>query len=303
MIETAAVLGGGAVARALLDALPRAGVRVLASWNRRSGLEPPPLRDIDLILLAVSDGAVAEVCRRLEVGSGQLVAHLAGALGLAPLASARRKGARTGSLHPLRAFTRAAPGGFAGCAAAVGGSDPGALADLSQLAIRLGMTPLLAPDRARPQYHAAAVLAAGGQVALFSEASRLLAHALDLPEPEARAALLPLTLGALEKLRQEPPASAITGPAARGDLATIEAHRTVLPPDLLPLYDQLTRVALRLRTPRAPAPPEQAPASRSSRPRRPPPRAARPEASSRSPAPRDRRRAPPRRGPAPRRRR
>src|SRR5207248_40295 len=91
MIETAAVLGAGAVARALLQALPVAGVRVLASWHRRSGLEPPPLRDVDVVLLAVSDQAVSEVCGRLEVGPGQLVAHLAGALGLSPLAAARRK--------------------------------------------------------------------------------------------------------------------------------------------------------------------------------------------------------------------
>ena len=169
--------------------------------------------------------------------------------------------------------------------------------------MRLGMTPVLAPDRARALYHAAAVLAAGGQVALFAEATRLFGKALGVPEREARAALLPLALGALEKLRRDPPAAAITGPAARGDLATIEAHRAALPPDLLPLYDQLTRVALRLRTPQAAALPEPAPAIRSSHRRRPPPRAERPAASSRSPAPRDRRRGPPRRGPAPRPRR
>lgn len=303
MIRTAAVLGGGAVARALLEALPKAGVRVLASWQRRSGLEPPPLRDVDLVLLAVADGAVGDVCKRVEVGEGQLVAHLAGALGLAALSPARRKGARTGSIHPLRAFTRGAPADLHGTSAGISGSDPGALADLSELAVRLGMTPLLAPDRSRALYHAAAVLAAGGQVALFSEAARLIATALGVPEPQARAALLPLTLGALEKLKWGPAAEAITGPAARGDLATIEAHRTALPPDLLPLYDQLTRVALRLRTPRGEASPAPAPESRSSRPRRPPPRAARPAASSRSPAPRDRRRAPRRPGPAPRPRR
>ena len=61
MIETAAVLGGGAVARAFLEALPGAGVRVLASWHRRSGLQPPPLRDVDVVLLAVADAAIAEV--------------------------------------------------------------------------------------------------------------------------------------------------------------------------------------------------------------------------------------------------
>jgi predicted short-subunit dehydrogenase-like oxidoreductase (DUF2520 family) len=303
MIGTAAVLGGGAVARALLEALPEAGVRVLASWQRRSGLEPPPLRDVDLVLLAVSDRAVAEVCQRLEVGPGQLVVHLAGALGLGALRSARRKGARTGSLHPLRAFARGESEGFRGAAAGVAGSDATSSADLSDLAVRLGMTPLPATGRARALYHAAAVLAAGAQVALFAEAVRAFRKATGAKEPEARAALLPLALSALEKLRRESPAEAITGPAARGDLDTIAAHRRALPRDLLRLYDELTRVSLALRRPRAEAFREPAPANRSSHRRRPPPRAGRPAASSRSRARYDPRPAPPPRGPSPRRRR
>ena len=303
MIGTAAVLGGGAVARALLETLPEAGVRVLASWQRRSGLEPPPLRDVDLVLLAVSDQAVAEVCRRLDIGPGQLVVHLAGALGLDVLRSARRKGARTGSLHPLRAFTRGESEGFRGAAAGIAGSDGMASADLSELAVRLGMTPLPTAGRARALYHAAAVLAAGAQVALFAEAVRAFRKATGAKEPEARAALLPLALSALEKLRRESPAEAITGPAARGDLDTIAAHRRALPRDLLLLYDELTRVSLALRRPRAEATREPAPGTRSSRRRRLPPRAERPAASSRSRARYDPRPAPPPRGPSPRRRR
>jgi predicted short-subunit dehydrogenase-like oxidoreductase (DUF2520 family) len=300
MIETAAVFGGGAVARALLEALPEAGVRVLASWHRRSGLQPPPVRDVDLVMLAVSDSAIADVCDRIDVGPGQLVAHLAGALGLAPLASAWRRGARTGSLHPLRPFTRHAASGFTGFAAGISASDPSAAEDLSALAIRLGMTPLSTTDKSRPLYHAAAVLAAGGQVALFAEAVRTFRDATGLSEPQARAALLPLALGALENLRHEPPERAITGPAARGDRETIASHRRALSGAVLRLYDQLTRVAARLRTLQAGASPAPARASRSShrRPRR--PRAALPSASSQPPAPRIHQRAPRRRGRGPR---
>jgi predicted short-subunit dehydrogenase-like oxidoreductase (DUF2520 family) len=307
MIQTAAVLGSGAVARALLEALPAAGVEVRASWNRRSGVAPPPLREVDLILLAVSDGAVAGVCDALDVGRGQLVAHLAGALDLRPLSSARRKGARTGSLHPLCAFTVGAPGNLEGAAAGIAGSDASARRDLADLARRLGMRPLRTRERSRALYHAAAVLAAGAQVALFSEAARAFQKATGASEGEARAALLPLTLGALEKLRELTPAAALTGPAARGDLATIRAHRAALPKDLLELYDRLTAVALKLRKPAAlrtrPAAATRGsgPGSRSSRPRRQPPRAAPPSASSRSPARYDRRPAPRPRGPAPRR--
>ena len=303
MIQTAAVLGGGAVARALLEALPAAGVRVLASWQRGSGLEPPPLRDVDVVLLAVADQAVASVCRRLEVGGAQLVAHLAGALGLSPLRSAQLKGARTGSVHPLRAFSQGEVHDFRGAAAGIIGSDLSASADLAALAARLGMLPLMTEGGSRALYHAAAVLAAGGQVALFAEAVRAFRKATGAAEPEARAALLPLALGALEKLRREPPEAVITGPATRGDEATIAAHRRALPRDLLKLYDELTAAARRLRTRPGEAFPAAGPKSRSSHRRRPPPGAGRPSASSRSPARRGPQRGPPRPGPGPRRRR
>jgi predicted short-subunit dehydrogenase-like oxidoreductase (DUF2520 family) len=245
-LRTAAVLGAGAVGTALLEELPRCGMKVLSAWKRSSGLHPPPLLDVELVLLAVPDTAVAPLCARLEVGKGQLVAHLAGALGLSALSSARRKGARTGSIHPLRAFVRGQRQDFLGAAAGIAGSGPEARPQLEDLARRLGMMPIATSDRSRALYHAAAVLAAGGQVALFSEAVRAFRQATGASEPAARSALLPLTLGALEKLRSQPAAGALTGPAVRGDLETISAHRNALPKDLLGLYDALTSVMLQL---------------------------------------------------------
>ena len=271
-LRTAAVLGAGAVGSALLEELPRAGLKVLAAWTRSSGLEPPPLLDVDVVLIAVPDAAVAAVCARLEVGPRQLVAHLAGALDLAPLSAARRKGARVGSLHPLRAFVRGQRQHFDGAAAGISGSGTDARELLAGLARQLGMMPIPIGDRSRALYHAAAVLAAGSQVALFSEAVRAFRKATGASEPAARSALLPLALGALEKLRSTPAASALTGPAVRGDLETIAAHREALPEDLLELYDALTRVMLRLREPGTRSPtPEAASKSkhaRSHRPRR-----------------------------------
>ena len=220
---------------------------MIASWNRKSGLAPPPLLDVDVVLLAVADGAVAQVCQVLEVGPRQLVAHLAGALGLKPLASARRKGARTGSLHPLRAFVKAERQDFHGAAAGICGSDASAREQLADLARRLGMMPVATSDRSRALYHASAVLAAGGQVALFAEAVRAFRKATGASEAAARSALLPLTQGALDKLRSRPAEAALTGPAVRGDAQTISAHRSALPRDLLTLYDALTAAMLRLK--------------------------------------------------------
>jgi predicted short-subunit dehydrogenase-like oxidoreductase (DUF2520 family) len=244
-LKTAAVLGAGAIGSALLRGLPKAGVRIVARWTRGTKKSLPSTAAAEVIFLAVSDGAIASLCEQLDLKKGQLVVHLAGALPLPVLQGARSKGARIGSLHPLRAVT--AGDDFRGAAAGIAGSDPTARAQLTDLAKRLGMRPLAIPDGSRALYHAAAVLAAGAQVALFSEAVRAFQKATRAREPEARAALLPLALGALAKLYKLPAAEALTGPAARGDLRTIAAHREALPKDLLAIYDQLTHVALKLK--------------------------------------------------------
>jgi predicted short-subunit dehydrogenase-like oxidoreductase (DUF2520 family) len=244
-LESAAVLGAGAIGSALLRELPKAKVRIVARWTRGTKKPLPQAASAEVIFLAVSDGAIASLCEQLDLKKGQLVVHLAGALPLEALQSARKKGARAGSLHPLRAVTSGDD--FRGATAGIAGSDATARAQLTELAKRLGMRPLAIPEGSRALYHAAAVLAAGAQVALFSEAVRAFQQATKAKEPQARAALLPLALGALTKLYKLPAAEALTGPAARGDLRTIAAHREVLPKDLLALYDELTRVALKLK--------------------------------------------------------
>jgi predicted short-subunit dehydrogenase-like oxidoreductase (DUF2520 family) len=303
--RAAAVLGLGAVGSALVEELPRAGVPVSLAWERLAGPPPDSIREASLVLLAVPDAAVEPLCAQLAeqrlLGRGQLVVHLAGALPLAPLQAARDLGAQIGSLHPLRAFVRGGPTSFAGAACGVAGSTRAAVATLRALAAALGMAPLPVPDEARALYHAAAVLSAGGEVALFAAAAAAFKSATGATEAQARAALLPLTLNAVEKLRERTPAQALTGPVARGDAATVEAHRAALGTALLPLYDALSRIAIGLAREgrRAPGPALDAveralnvsgppsasrgPRSRSSgpRPRRPAP--ASPAASSRPP--------------------
>ena len=244
-LRTAAVLGSGAVGGALLRALPGAGVRVLSAWTRGSGL-PLPALDVEVVFLAVPDDAVEPLCEELPVQRGQLIAHLAGALPLSSLASAARRGARTGSLHPLRAFVRGGAQDFRGAAAGVAGQGALARSQLAALARRLGMTPLAVGDGSRALYHAAAVLAAGSQVALFAEAVRAFRAATGASEPAARRALLPLALGSLEALRDHPPGRALTGPVARGDAARVAAHLAALPKDLAALYRLLGEASLRL---------------------------------------------------------
>jgi predicted short-subunit dehydrogenase-like oxidoreductase (DUF2520 family) len=258
--RTAALLGCGAVGNVLLPALRTHKVRIVAAWNRtprtpqwRSGALPRAIREAELVLLSVSDAAIAPLCAQLVaqrlIGPGQTVAHLAGALDLTPLQPALACGARVGSIHPLRAVP---PGSradaFAGATAGIDGSDDEARGQLIALAQTLSMEALLVSG-SRALYHAAAVLAGGSQVALFAEAVRAFQSATGATEAEARAALLPLARGALDTLSARTPAQAVTGPVARGDAATLATHLRALEAHdahTATIYSELAKVSLSL---------------------------------------------------------
>ena len=286
--------------------------------NRKPSPWSPDLhrvRHAELVILSVTDAAVAEVCRLAapSVGPGQIVIHCAGALDLEPLDSARRRGAQVGSLHPLRAVPpRSGPSILRGASAGIAADGSATRERLVAVAHALGMVPIDVAG-SRPLYHAAAVLAAGATVALFARAVEVFRLATGAPEEVARKALLPLAAGVLSQLETRRPAEVLTGPIPRGDVRTVAAHRAALPLHLLSLYDELAWAALDLtpsstiervlRTRPPAAGRAAAPASRSSPRRHPQPSEARPSASSRSPARRGRPPAPPPPGRAPRRKR
>ena len=63
------------------------------------------------------------------------------------------------------------------------------------------------------------------------------------------AAYLDLVRATVENVAELGPAAALTGPAARGDIATLERHRAALAataPDELPAYEALVALARRL---------------------------------------------------------
>ena len=258
--RTTALLGGGAIGMVLQPALRSAGVRVVAAWSRtarttqwRTGQLPRGLREAELVILAVADSAILPLCAQLAserlIGPGQLVIHLAGALDLVPLYAAQALGARVGSLHPLRTVP---PGSradaLAGATCGIEGSDEIATAQLGLIAQTLGMTALPVVGN-RALYHSGAVLAGGGMVALFAEATRAFRAATSVTEEEARAALLPLARGAVETLAARAPGAALTGPIVRGDAATVRAHLAALVGldwRAASLYEVLSLAGLRL---------------------------------------------------------
>ena len=220
-MDSIAIVGAGRLGRALADAL-RATGRPVAGPLRRG--EAPEAADV--VLLCVPDGEIAAAAA--GIAPGPLVGHCSGATTLEPLAPHEAF-----SLHPLMTV----PAVFAGATAAVAGSTPRAVAAARELAGSLGMDVVEVADRDRAAYHAAASIASNFLVTLEGAAERLAASA-----GVGRSALVPLVRASVENWARLGAAEALTGPIARGDVATVERHRAALAeraPDLLALYDVL----------------------------------------------------------------
>ena len=168
-------------------------------------------RDADLVLLCVPDAAVSEVAA--TIAPGPWVAHVTGGT---PLAALDPHGA--GSRPPAAdVHARARPG--AARRRLGGGDGRDRRGARGRARARRDARPAafeLADDDA-PLYHAGAAFALNYLVTLHRAASPLFEDAGAPPE-----ALLPLMPRTIENDFE------LTGPIARGDWATVEAHRAAL---------------------------------------------------------------------------
>jgi predicted short-subunit dehydrogenase-like oxidoreductase (DUF2520 family) len=215
-LDRIAVIGAGRLGSALSSAL-RAG-------PLRRG--EAPAADTTLVLLCVPDAAIAEAAA--AVSPGPLVGHCSGATTLESITAA---GHPALSMHPLMTVPADGETAFAGAGAAVAGHPAAA-----ELATRLGMRPIEVADADRAAYHAAASMASNFLVTLESAAERVAATA-----GVGREHLVPLVQATVDNWAVQG-RSALTGPIARGDTATVERHRVALKeraPELLGLYDAL----------------------------------------------------------------
>ncbi|HET7566615.1 MAG TPA: DUF2520 domain-containing protein [Gaiellaceae bacterium] len=217
MIESVVVIGSGRVGSAVTARLRERGVAV-------GGDEP------DVTLLCVPDTAIADVSRDQVPGHGW-IGHVSGATPLAALEPHPRRF----SLHPLQTFDRSGdPGQFDGAWAAVTGESEDALAVARELAELLGLRTFELRDGDRTLYHAGAVFASNYLVTLERAAVRL-----GVPAD----ALVPLMQRTIEN------GFDLTGPIARGDWATVEAHQAAIRaahPELEHLYETLAGATVML---------------------------------------------------------
>jgi predicted short-subunit dehydrogenase-like oxidoreductase (DUF2520 family) len=124
-----------------------------------------------------------------------------------------------------------------GATVAIEGDDQLA-AMLADMAEALGATAVRLAPGSKAAYHAAAVLAAGGVIALLDAIAEL-GRVAGLDEAGALAIYGPLIEGTLGNARALGIRAALTGPMPRGDVGTLDAHLAALrahAPDVIDLY-------------------------------------------------------------------
>lgn len=258
----AGIIGGGKVGCCLAQYFQQAGILqgITAGHAEKSmllakrfGTEPLTneklVQQAELLLLTVPDRLIHPVAQQLaavgaEALRGKIFLHCSGSLGTEVLQPLKEQGAFIGSCHPLQSFVSAATE-LRGVYMAVDG-DAEAAAAAKEIVTLLGGIPFHVPAQDRRLYHAAACFCSNYVVAAAAIGQQLLARWVGSDEA-AWQALLPLFKGTAANLQQAGSAgSALTGPIARGDRATVSGHLAVLPQEFIPAYCSLGLEAVRL---------------------------------------------------------
>ncbi|GAA4737576.1 Rossmann-like and DUF2520 domain-containing protein [Gordonia alkaliphila] len=256
---TVGICSTGRVGTALGEALAAAGHRVVAAHapspasreraerrlpSARLGTVDDVVAAAELVLLAVPDTELPTVIDQVAAAlrPGQIVAHTAGAHGVDILDPIAQRGGMVLAIHPAMTFV----GGtedterLSSSCFGITTADPFGDAVAAALVLELGGTPVRIDEAQRTLYHAALAHGANNLIALITDAVTALQAAIDGPHHLAAQATVdggatglpeqilgPLVRASLENVLNLGP-SALTGPVARGDRATVQRHRGAL---------------------------------------------------------------------------
>lgn len=189
------------------------------------------LRPAQVWMLAVGDDQIASACAALADSGllgGAIVFHCSGAKGSNELQAASQAGARVASVHPVRSFAdpAAVAAAFGGTWCGVEG-DHDALAQLVAAFEAIGARLVAIDAAAKTVYHAASVFAANYLVTVLDAALRAYAAA-GVPLDVARELARPLASETMANVFRLGAPAALSGPIARGDMATVARQHAAL---------------------------------------------------------------------------
>jgi len=197
---------------------------------------------VDMVFITTADDFIPRVSSELKWRPNQMAVHCSGASTVQSLEAARQQGVRVGSIHPCQTFAgiEQAIANLPGSTFAIEAEEPlkTTLAEMAQ-ALRGDIVYLTSEDKVL--YHAAAAIACNYFTTIVKLATDLWRNFGKTPA-DAIKAYMPLLRGTLANIETVGFPKCLTGPIARGDVATIRRHLAALEksaPELLPLYKEL----------------------------------------------------------------
>jgi predicted short-subunit dehydrogenase-like oxidoreductase (DUF2520 family) len=266
------IVGPGRIGQAMGRLLSESGVPIAAiaarkpaaarravrfvGQGRPAGLDDPDLQNAEVFLICTSDSAIAEVSRELANRKthrgdwrGKVVLHTCGSLPSTILGPLKERGAAIGSLHPYQTVPSPQAGvrNLRGCFWAIEG-DAAALRVARDWVMRLGGVAFPIRPGGKTLYHLSAFLVCPTLVTLMAQAMDLLRLA-GVPPRISRPMLRQFVTETAANFAELGGRRALTGPAVRGDWATIRRHLAAIresSPDFEPVYQSLLKAMLKL---------------------------------------------------------
>ncbi len=242
-------IGAGNVAESLSAGLKAAGHRILSIASRsgdsarvlaettgaewRRDLSVPPACDI--LIIAVTDTAVARLASEAVIPGHTVIAHTAGSVSLEALG--RERGA--GVLYPLQTFTKGFSPDLRKVPFFIEATDNHTLATLRDLGNVIGAGAWDCDSVQRRHLHVAAVFTNNFSNFMMTTGEAIAAEAGFDP-----GVLHPLMEETIRKALRTGPAAAQTGPAVRHDGDTIKSHLELL--SFSPDYQKLYRLVSKM---------------------------------------------------------
>ena len=241
------VIGSGNVAESLAQAVAEAeGLELvqLFARNEERGRKVAELAkcewgntrlaEADLYLISVSDNAVADVAKGLQVAEGAVVAHTAGCCPMEALAPHTHRAV----FYPFQTFSAGRKVDFTKGYIFVEGATDHALRVVDEAAHRLTQKVLPADGARHAVIHLSGVFACNFANAMYANAAEILAKEglpFDIVAPVIEET-------AKKAVEVGDPALSQTGPARRGDTQTLIRHRAMLAqkPHTQDIYDKIS---------------------------------------------------------------
>ena len=236
-------------------AVARRAVKFIGE-GKPTGLADPKLPGASVLLIATSDSAIAEVARRLaklgkgtDAWRGKVVLHTCGSLPSGVLLPLQLRGAAIGSLHPYQTVPSPQAGvrNLRGCYWALEGDRPAMRVARSWVKLLGGVAFSIRPEE-KTLYHLSAFIVSPTLVTLMAQAAALLKQA-GVPLKISRPMLRQFVAETARNFAEMGARRALTGPAVRGDWATIRRHISALrqsAPEFVPVYQSLLKAMLAL---------------------------------------------------------